>query len=409
MSKITVKVTSRLRSYENVAHAKVVFERTPVGPGPGPPFLLTSTTNAAGKAEFKASDLPDGKYTLTILPKENWNGPVGPDVASGHPPARIYRVLPVKVEARAGVILSAKVASGSELNGTVSLVAGHQLITAVQPVWMQSSAYNHRSASIDMIVVHHTDCNVQKAIDTFMSEKGPHYMIDKDGQIVKFVQDSQRAWHAEPAWWAGHNSVNSRSIGIEIVNTKPEPYTEAQYTSLLGLLDRLLKANSGISSWDIVGHSDVSLTDDGVLGRKSTDPGWQFQWKRVEQKGWGLLQAAGPWPLDIYGGFFSAFNTGLLQEGDADAGHRWGGKHVTGTALTGITGKPVRELQSDLTSIGYFLGTPDGGYGQKTMRAVAMFQEHFYAGGRGTPARSGQVDLQTARLIKSVVSLRGGM
>src|SRR6201987_4779325 len=117
MAKITVKVTSRLRSYENVSQAKVVFAEPPGGPRWRPPFLLMGTTNAAGKAEFKASDLPDGKYTLTILPKENWNGPVGPDVASGHPPTRIYRVLPIKVEARGGVILSAKVASGWELNG----------------------------------------------------------------------------------------------------------------------------------------------------------------------------------------------------------------------------------------------------------------------------------------------------
>lgn len=402
MSKITVKVNSRLRLHEQVPQAKVIFEKAITTPQPGPPFLLMKITNAAGKAEFDPKDLPDGKYTLTILPKENWNAPVGPDVASGHPPSRIYRVLPINVEVKAGVILSAKVASGWELNGTVTLVAGKELQTTVQPVWMQSTAHKNRSSSIDMIVVHHTDCNRQIAIDTFMSEKGPHYMIDKDGQILKFVQDSQEAWHAGPSSWAGHTSLNSRSIGIEIVNTKPEPYTEAQYNSLLGLLDRLLKANSGIDPWNIVGHSDVSLGDDGALGRKSTDPGWKFEWSRVEQKSWGLLQAASPGSLDIYGGFFSVFSTGMLQQGDNDAAHRWGGKHVTDA---GVTGKPVRELQDDLKSIGYFVGTPDGGYGHKTMRAISMLQEHFFAGGRGTPAKLGQVDVLTAQLIKSVASV----
>ena len=403
MSKITIKVSNNLRVHEHVPQAKVIFEKQVTGPSSGPAFLLMKVTNAAGKVEFEAKALPDDKYQLTILPKDNWNAPVGPDVASGHPPSRIYRVLPVLVEVKGGVILSAKVANGWESNGTVSLVAGKELRTTVQPVWMQSSAHKNRSAAIDMIVVHHTDCNRSIAIDTFMSEKGPHYMIDKDGQILKFVQDSQEAWHAGPASWAGHTSVNSRSIGIEIVNTKPEPYTEAQYNSLLGLLDRLLNANSGIDAWDIVGHSDVSLGDDGALGRKSTDPGWKFEWSRVEKKNWGLLQGTGPWPNDIYGGFFAVFGTGLLQQNDNDGAHRWGGKHVAGTA---ITGKPVRELQDDLVSIGYFVGTPDGGYGHKTMRAISMLQEHFFAGGRGTPAKLGQVDLLTAQLVKSVVSKR---
>jgi N-acetyl-anhydromuramyl-L-alanine amidase AmpD len=402
MSKIAVKVSNRLRPHENVSQVKVIFEKPVGAPQSGPPFFVMKTTNAAGKAEFDPKDLPDGKYVLQILPKENWNGPVGPDVVSGHPPKRVFRVLPINVEVRAGVILSAKVASGWELNGTVTLISGKELRTTVQPVWMQSPAHESRSSTIDMIVVHHTDCNRDIALDTFMSEKGPHYMIDKDGQILKLVQESQAAWHAGVAKWAGHDNVKSRSIGIEIVNTKPEPYTEAQYTSLLELLDRLLKANSGIDPWNIVGHSDVGVNHDGSLGRKSTDPGWKFEWNRVEQKGWGLLQGAGPWPLDIYGGFFSVFGTAMLQQNDNDAARRWGGKHVTDP---GVSGTPVRELQDDLTAIGYFVGTPDGGYGHKTTQAISILQEHFFAGGRGAPAKLGNVDILTAQLIKSIVSV----
>ena len=406
MPKITVKVNNRWRLAESVAKATVTAGK----PGPlpnSPPTLVDKTTNAQGKAEFDVKDLADGKYKFTIIPKDSWIGDVGPNVASGSVPERIFRILELDVEIRAGVIVSARVAKNYDSNGSVAVAGGAELRVTLQPVWMKSPAHSSRGKGIDMIVVHHTDCNRQIALDTFMSEKGPHYMIDTDGQVLKLVQESQAAWHAGPSYWAGRQSVNANSIGIEIVNIH-DPYSEAQYKSLLNLLDALLAANPGVDRWNIVGHSDISLGDDGVLGRKSGDPGSKFEWVRVEQKGWGLLEGASVLSPDAYGGFFSQVRAGSLRQGDNDTARRWGGEvRKDGDGLK-ISGQPVKELQQDLQTIGYYVGTPDGGFGLKTFAAVRAIKEHFFAGGRGTDRPDGAVDSAAALLIKSVVALHPG-
>ena len=290
MAKITVKVNNRWQLVETVSQATVIAGK----PGPLPtsdPTLVERKTNVQGKAEFDVKELPDGKYKFTITPKDSWVGDVGPGVASGHAPDRIYRILELDVEMRSGSVVSARVAKNYDSNGSVAVVGGKELRVTLQPVWMKSPAHSAPGKAIDMIVIHHTDCNRQVALDTFMSEKGPHYTIDTDGQILKLVQETQAAWNAGPSYWAGRESVNADSIGIEIVNIH-DPYSEAQYNSVLALVGALLSANTGIDKWDVVGHSDISLGDDGVLGRKSGDPGSKFEWKRIEQKGWSLQQAA---------------------------------------------------------------------------------------------------------------------
>ena len=97
-------------------------------------------------------------------------------------------------------------------------------------------------------------------------------MIDTNGQIVKMVRDEESAHQAGVSFWSGVNGVNDNSIGIEIVN-RSGAYPAAQYTALLGLLDRLLAAHTGIDRRRIVGHSDIATDGHGVLGRKSLRPG----------------------------------------------------------------------------------------------------------------------------------------
>ena len=45
-----------------------------------------------------------------------------------------------------------------------------------------------------------------------------HYVVFEDGRIVQCVPEERRAWHAGVSSWAGETDINSRSIGIEIVN-----------------------------------------------------------------------------------------------------------------------------------------------------------------------------------------------
>lgn len=250
-------------------------------------------------------------------------------------------------------------------------------------------------------MVHHTAGPlIGPAINTFLSSSegtSAHYVIDTDGQIVKMVRDEESAHQAGVSFWSGVNRVNDNSIGIEIVN-RSGAYPAAQYTALLGLLDRLLTAHTGINRRRIVGHSDIAHNGHFVLGRKSSDPGLEFEWTRLEARNLGMVPLIGPLPL-MYGGFFTAVPTGSFRKGDNDSHHRFGGS----TTVAGVTGTPVQEIQEDLRDIGYSVGTPDGDFGHKTEAAVQMFQEHFFSGPRKRSTRpDGRVDRDTAEMIKRV-------
>ncbi len=110
-----------------------------------------------------------------------------------------------------------------------------------------------------------------------------HYAIARDGTIVRFVPDNDRAWHAGRSKMPqdGRTGVNNFSIGIELmashpdddptVKTAEDAYTAAQYESLNKLMAMLCEKH-GIEY--VVGHDEIAP------GRK-TDPGPLFQWDRV--------------------------------------------------------------------------------------------------------------------------------
>lgn len=387
---VKFKVRNRLHKVDNIAGAQVRLLNA------ASTAVASGVTDGHGVLSIDVSAIPDGLYSCTIEAPYTFDGDVGPALAStGAPPDRIYRSVTFSVRVT-GPIISATTLANS-LDAAVS-VSGNLVVVDVQPVWMRSAQSSGRSGkSVSMIIVHHTACDLLAAVATFLSEKGPHYMIDTDGQIVKWVQDSRAAWHAGESRWRGQKNINFPSIGIEIVN-KTGPYPEAQYTSLLALIDSITTAFPTINSWDIIGHSDIGTDTSGRLGRKSGDPGALFQWQRLESQEYGMLMDNGPHPTDSYSGFFVSAPSGSLRQGDNDKHRRFGG-----SIHHEFIGNPVQELQEDLSAIGYSIGTPDGDFGGMSHSAVLAFQEHFFAGGRGHKAPDGRVDSATAALIKNVV------
>ncbi|WP_018716516.1 1,6-anhydro-N-acetylmuramyl-L-alanine amidase AmpD [Arhodomonas aquaeolei] len=101
-----------------------------------------------------------------------------------------------------------------------------------------------------------------------------HLLIRRDGELVQFVGLDARAWHAGRSALAGRVECNDFAIGIELEGTDEVPYTEAQYTRLLPLLETLMGHYPGIRRERIVGHCHVAP------GRK-TDPGPHFEWERL--------------------------------------------------------------------------------------------------------------------------------
>ena len=98
-----------------------------------------------------------------------------------------------------------------------------------------------------------------------------HYLVRRDGEVVRFVAPERRAWHAGASSWRGRSRCNDFSIGIELEGTEEDAFAPAQYAALAALI-RDLQKNFPVR--DVAAHSDVAP------GRK-TDPGAGFDWARL--------------------------------------------------------------------------------------------------------------------------------
>lgn len=103
-----------------------------------------------------------------------------------------------------------------------------------------------------------------------------HLLIARDGHVTQFVSFDERAWHAGQSLFQGRDNCNDFSVGIELEGTDDQPYTEAQYQSLVDCSVALMKAYPAITPERIAGHSDIAP------GRK-TDPGEAFDWQRFRK------------------------------------------------------------------------------------------------------------------------------
>lgn len=130
------------------------------------------------------------------------------------------------------------------------------------------------------------------------AEVSAHYVVGERGEIWQLVPEEARAWHAGTGAWGAICDVNSRSIGIELVNPGTldglPPYPEPQMTALERLLDGIM-ARWSIPASRVIGHSDMAP------GRKA-DPGPKFDWVRLARSGRavfvgeaGLVPGAADW------------------------------------------------------------------------------------------------------------------
>jgi N-acetylmuramoyl-L-alanine amidase len=165
----------------------------------------------------------------------------------------------------------------------------------VSPVDKPSPNHNDRDgAPIDMLVLHYTGMKSgAAAMDRLCSPAAgvsAHYTIDEDGTVYAHVPEARRAWHAGVSHWAGVDNVNSRSIGIELVNPGHEygyrAFPEAQIAALIDLCTGILKRHP-IPPARVLGHSDVAPS-------RKEDPGELFPWARLAKAGIGLWPEAVP-------------------------------------------------------------------------------------------------------------------
>jgi len=156
-----------------------------------------------------------------------------------------------------------------------------------------------RRAEIDTIVVHYISAvninpedpfNLEQILDLlrkpikYKADDGQvnsvrvsaHYLITRQGEIHKLVDEKNVAWHAGMSSLRGRhigNSCNDFSIGIELMGGKDFDYTDEEYQALIELI-RDIRIRYDIAKENIVGHDFIAP------GRKD-DPGPHFDWDRV--------------------------------------------------------------------------------------------------------------------------------
>ena len=128
--------------------------------------------------------------------------------------------------------------------------------------------------NVDALFCNTLDCDAHPYFDILRDlHVSAHFFINRAGSVTQYVSLNDRAWHAGASQWDGRVDCNNFSIGIELEGTDATPYTDAQYASLTGLTQMLMRFFPSITQNRIVGHNDIAP------GRK-TDPGEAFDWLR---------------------------------------------------------------------------------------------------------------------------------
>ncbi len=220
----------------------------------------------------------------------------------------------------------------------------------------------------DMILLHYTGMQAGDAALARLtapdSKVSAHYVVFEDGRIVQCVPEDRRAWHAGISSWVGESDINSRSIGIEIVNPGHEfgyrDFPLRQVAAVISLCKSIIKRRGPISPERVLAHSDVAP------GRKQ-DPGERFPWALLSESG------IGHWVRPA----------ALTVEGPA--------------LRVGDEGEAVLRLQRMLASYGYGIDQ-SGHYDERTRDVVTAFQRHF------RPARvDGIADASTVRTLRALI------
>ena len=225
---------------------------------------------------------------------------------------------------------------------------------------------------VDMLILHYTGMQSgQEAIERLRSQTAQvssHYVVEEDGTIFRLVPEERRAWHAGISHWRGHEKLNGRSIGIEIVNPGHDwGFRDFPVLQLASVCDLCLEIFSRhpIPPRNVVGHSDVSPD-------RKQDPGEKFDWEGLSRNGVGL------WPHD------------MPELGYGGATH--------GAVRDAASLRPVRAA---LAAIGYKVAT-EGSLDPGLSTVLRAFQRHWRA-----EAVNGQADAGTLARLLAVANLVG--
>lgn len=244
-------------------------------------------------------------------------------------------------------------------------VPDSRLVTEVRP--SPNVDMRRGGAEPDILLLHYTGmASAEAACERLVSAEAQvscHYVVLESGETLQLVPEASRAWHAGLSSWDGETDVNSRSIGVEIVNPGHDfgypDFPAAQIEAVIELA-RDICARRGVQPERVLAHSDVAP-------QRKIDPGEKFPWDALAARGVGHWVA--PTPLGEASG---------LAEGDE--------------------GEPVEHLQTLLSLYGYGVEI-DGRFDAALAATVRAFQRHF------RPARvDGIGDFSTCDTLRNLLA-----
>jgi N-acetylmuramoyl-L-alanine amidase len=179
-------------------------------------------------------------------------------------------------------------------------------VSALHFIDWPSQNFDARTRGIDLVVLHYTGMQdgetalrrLTDAAPVAGSYPGPwqqnsaapdaplprvsaHYVVGEDGAVYRVVPEESRAWHAGASSWQGECDINSRAIGIEIVNGGHDfglpDFPSVQIDAVIALVRDIL-ARHQLKPSQVVAHSDIAP-------ERKMDPGEKFPWKRLADAG----------------------------------------------------------------------------------------------------------------------------
>lgn len=139
-----------------------------------------------------------------------------------------------------------------------------------------------RGIEVNTIVIHADAAKRASSsvswIEADESDVSYHSLVERDGDLHRFVEPERRAWHAGKSVFMGRANVNDYSLGLAFANRNDgvEEYTELQYQVGAAEAATWMRKFPAITMDRITTHNFIAP------GRK-TDPGPQFDMEKFKE------------------------------------------------------------------------------------------------------------------------------
>ena len=196
---------------------------------------------------------------------------------------------------------------------SVLLLCVYCLVSACSALNIVNAPSQNHNSRVNYLAIHFTSEHFAESLRLLTQPTdrpvSAHYLVPEPGdesydrrslRVHQLVPESRRAWHAGTSFWHGEESLNDRSIGIELVNRSycsdndpdietPAPenqtcvfydFSEEQIALLVRLTGEIIERFPDIDPVDVVGHADIAPD-------RKVDPGPRFPWRQLYEQGIG--------------------------------------------------------------------------------------------------------------------------